>query len=159
MTSKDWFRNSDWNEEIEAAFVAKLRRARDKSQYLRIQACTLTSTHPMVALKLLNQYFSLGDHLDLAQAYVDQATAYLAIGDVEQAIESYEAALTREHEFPNLQTHARLDLPFLIASRQIETLYDRALELLKMSEATLTFPVDSFRWHASHALIYGAQGR
>ena len=159
MSSKDWFRNTDWNDEIEAGFFAKLRRARDKSQYLRIQACTLASSHPTIALNLLNQYFSLGDHFDLAQAYVDQAKAYLAVGDLENAIESYEAALIREHHFPNLQTQARLDLPFLIATQQIERLYDRALELLKMSRAALTFPVDSFRWHASHALIYGAQGR
>lgn len=158
MTSKDWYRNTDWNTDIEATFFEKLRRARDKNQYLRIQASTLGSSHPKVALKLLDQYFALGDYFDHAQAYVDRATAYLAIGDLENAIEAYEAALHREQEFPNLQTQACLDLLFLVASHEIEKLYDRAHELLKMARLRLTFPVDHFRWHAANALICSAQG-
>jgi hypothetical protein len=71
MNSKDWFRNTDWNAEIEKAFFEKLRRARDKSQYIRIQASTLASSNPEVALKLLEHYFALGDKFDYAQAYVD----------------------------------------------------------------------------------------
>ena len=159
MNSKDWFRNTDWNAEIEKAFFEKLRRARDKSQYIRIQASTLASSNPEVALKLLEHYFALGDKFDYAQAYVDQATAYLAMGELEKAIDAYEAALTREAEFPNLQTQANMDLPFLIALHEIEKLYDRALQLLDIAESKLMFPLDHFRWHASKALIKRARGR
>src|SRR5690349_22700680 len=96
----DWFRNTEWNESVALAFEQKLKRARRKSQYLRIQACTLARHDPKVALELLERYFALGDDFDHAQAYVDQANAYLALGDVDAAIRSYESALERERAFP-----------------------------------------------------------
>lgn len=130
-----------------------MHRARRKEQYLRIQACTLARSHPEVALKLLDQYFSLKDDFDHAQAHVDRATALLALGRVSEAIGSYEAALAREAEFPNLQTQAYLDLPYLIATRCIRERYEYAIQLLERHAARLMFPVDRFRWHTAWALI------
>jgi len=46
--SDDWFRNTTWDDAIERAFDEKLRRARMKEQYLRIQASTLARSHPEV---------------------------------------------------------------------------------------------------------------
>jgi tetratricopeptide (TPR) repeat protein len=158
MTSEDWFRNKTWNSRIEDAFFCKLRRARRKEQYLRIQASTLASAYPEVALRLLEEYFKLNDNFEHAQAYVDRATAYLAMGNVTNAVQAYEDALAREEEFPNLQTQAHLDLAFLVASRGIERLYDRALRLLAESQSRLAFPVDHFRWHAAKALILNSRG-
>src|SRR5688500_13421369 len=109
----DWFRNTTWNESVERAFDEKLRSAKRKEQYLRIQASTLARSHPDVALKLLDRYFELTDNFDHAQAHVDRATALLALGRVSDAIASYEAALAREAAFPKLQTQAYLDLPYL----------------------------------------------
>lgn len=155
--SADWFRNATWNEAVEQAFNEKLHRARRKEQYLRIQACTLARSHPEVALRLLDRYFALKDDFDHAQAYVDQATALLALGRVNEAIESYKAALAREAKFPNLQTLTYLDLPYLIATRGIREKYDDAINLLEKHKARLAsptaFPVDHFRWHAAYALI------
>jgi tetratricopeptide (TPR) repeat protein len=141
-----------------AAFFDKLSRARGKRQYLRIQASTLASGHPEVALRLLNKYFELGDHFDHAQAHVDRASAYLALGDVDRAIGAYEAALAREEQYPNLLTQASLDLPFLIASLRVTSRYQQALSLLEQHRPRLAFPVDYFRWYAAHALILLAQG-
>lgn len=149
----DWFRNKTWNDAIERAFDEKLRRARKKEQYLRIQACTLARTHPEVALKLLDRYFRLPDEFDHAQAHVDRAKAFLALGRENEAIGSYEAALTREAAFPKLKTQAYLDLPYLIATKGIRNRYDQALKLLQAHEARLMFPIDHFRWHAAAALI------
>jgi len=149
----DWFRNTTWNESVERAFDEKLRRAKRKEQYLRIQACTLARSYPEVALKLLDRYFELPDDFDHAQAHVDRATALLSMDRVEDAIASYEAALAREAAFPKVQTQAYLDLPYLIATRAIRAHYDGALELLQRHEARLMFPVDRFRWHAARALI------
>ena len=149
----DWFRNTAWDASVERAFDQKLRRARRKEQYLRIQASTLARSHPDVALRLLDRYFELPDDFDHAPAHVDRATALLALRRIDEAIASFEAALAREAVFPNVQTHARLELPFLIATLGITDRYARALEILAASEKTLVFPVERFRWHAARSLI------
>ena len=151
--STDWYRNTTWNEAIERAFDDKLRRARSKAQYLRIQACTLARSHPEVALRLLDRYFQLPQDIDCAQAHVDRAEALLALGRTEEAIAAYEAALAREQAFPNVLTQAYLHLPYLIATNKIGERYEQALGLLKAHEARLTWPVEHFRWHAVCALI------
>jgi tetratricopeptide (TPR) repeat protein len=156
--SADWFRNMSWDDAIERVFDEKLRRARRKEQYLRIQACTLARSHPEVALKLLDRYFELDDDFDHAQAHVDRATALLALGRVDEALAAYEAALAREAVFPTLQSQAYLDLPYIVATRAVRDQYMRALELLGQHESRLMFPVDHFRWHAAHALIVAATG-
>jgi tetratricopeptide (TPR) repeat protein len=149
----DWFRSKTWNESVERKFNEKLQRAKRKEQYLRIQAWTLARSHPEVALNLLDRYFSLKDDFDHAQAHVDRATALLALGRINEAIESYKAALAREVQFPNLLTTAYLDLPYLIATRGIREKYSYALQLLEEHKARLMFPVEHFRWHAALALI------
>lgn len=149
----EWFRNTSWNASIERTFNDKLHRARRKEQYLRIQACMLAHSHPEVALKLLDRYFSLKDDFDHAQAHVDRARALLALGRVDEAIGSYESALAREAEFPNLQTQAYIDLAYLIATNGIRAKYEDAMLLLEKHKARLMFPVDYFRWHAAWALI------
>lgn len=158
MARDDWFRNTEWNLEIEASFVVKLKRARDKAQYLRIQACTLANKRPDVALHLLEQYFSLGEHFDHAQAHVDRATAHLALGSFEEAIRSYEAALATEEKRPNLKTQAYLGLPFVIATQGIKWRYEQALNILTEHKSRLTFPIDHFCWHTAHSLIYAELG-
>lgn len=158
MSRQDWYRNSDWNAEIEVEFKAKLRRARDKSQYLRIQACSLTSAKPEVALKLLDRYFEFDVSFDWAQGYVDQATAYLALGSLENALLAYESALAREVEFPKLKTTAYFDYPFLVATQKVVDRYQNALMVLTDRSVDLMFPLDKFKLYTSKALILFAQG-
>jgi tetratricopeptide (TPR) repeat protein len=153
MARNDWFRNKDWNPDIEDAFFAKLRRARDKSQYLRIQANTLARKKPLVALRLLDEYFSQANQFDRAQAFVDSASAYLTLGEADKAIAAYESALAHEEQQPFVKTQAYLDLPFLIATQGLVARYEQALALLESDKSRLTFPVDVFRWNAAYALI------
>lgn len=156
--SGEWFRSSEWDSEIAKRFYEKLRRARRKEQYVRIQAGTLASTHPEAALALLDYYFTLPDDFDHAQAHVDRATAYVALGDPDAAARAYEDALAREAVFPRLRTQARVLLPFVIATAPLPRLYDRALELLQAHRADLPFPVERCQWHVSMALIQTARG-
>lgn len=158
MSRDDWFRNTTWNESLEKAFEAKLRRARSKSQYLRIQASHLRETHPIVALRLLERYFGLGDKFDWAQAYCDQANAFLCLGRIDDAIASYKKALAREAEYPNVKTQAYIDLPFVIVTRSVRARFDEAEQLLRDHQSRLTFPVDRFMWHAALALIAKNRG-
>jgi len=157
MGREDWYRNKEWNSDIESAFFAKMKRARDKGQYLRIQACTLADIYPEIALKLLDAYFLLPAAHDRAQAHVDSATSYLTLGNVAQAIFAYESALAREAEFPNYLTRAYIELPYLIVSRELTAHYDRARELLEKNVRRLMFPVDYFKWNACQALLAKAQ--
>ena len=159
MARGDWFRNKIWSPEIKAAFFQRLRRARDKSQYLRIQASCLSEKHPHAALQLLEEYFSLGEHFDRAQAHVDRARAYIALEDVESAIASYEDALERERFFPRLRTQAYLDLVFLVAMSRKFPLYPRVLEVLDSHRDYLLFPADRYRAHGARALILQELGQ
>ena len=159
MSREDWYRSSEWSDEIEAAFSTKLRRAREKNQYLRIQASYLSKNRPEVALRLLDQYFELGDYFDHAQAHVTRAKAYISQGRLGEAVASYEAALEREAVRPSSLTQAYIELPFFIATESLSNLYPRALELLALHTHRLMFPVERFKWHAVHALIASATGR
>jgi tetratricopeptide (TPR) repeat protein len=156
--SAGWYRNTTWDDAIERAFDEKLRRARSKEQYIRIQACTLASSHPEVSLKLLDRYFELNDDFDHAQAHVDRATALLSLGRIDQALAAYEAALAHETADPNVQTEAYIELPYLVAVRSIRNWCKRALEVLHLYESRPLFSIDHFRWHAAHAMIAAAIG-
>lgn len=159
MSRDDWFRNTTWDDKVAELFEAKLRRARRKGQYIRIQACTLVQSHPLVALELLDRYFAQEDErFDDAQAHVDRATALLALGRLDEAAGSYEAALKTESRILNMLTQAYIELPYLIAVRKISESFTRALELLERHKDRLTFPVDHFKWHAAHAIIAGVTG-
>jgi tetratricopeptide (TPR) repeat protein len=158
VNRRNWFRNVSWSPEIEQAFFRKLERARDKSQYLRIQASNLASRHPEIALRLLERYFALGEHFDMAQAHMDRAIAHLTLNQVDSAIRAYEAALAHEANFPRLKTQAFLQLPLLIAKERLSQHYDKALALLEAHQDRLVFPEDRFSWNCAIALIRSEQG-
>jgi tetratricopeptide (TPR) repeat protein len=160
MGRDDWFRNNKWDAATETHFNEKLRRARDKAQPLRIQAGYLVNTDPKAALALLDRYFALGDHFDIAQAFLDQAEAHLTLGAQEEALRSLENALQREREFPNVKTQAWSRYALLVAQKKLDHLYDNALQVLRENLlSSHSFPVDGFLWNAAFALMADAQGQ
>jgi tetratricopeptide (TPR) repeat protein len=156
--SKDWFRNETWNDAVEAAFRARLKRARDKAQYRRIQAYTLRRLYPEIALRLLDEYFLMNDRFDWAQAYGDQAEADLALGQHDRAIASYEQAIAWQTNHPNVRTNAARELAVLIADQRIKDRYTQALELLDQHGTTL-LPLEDYEIDAARALILNDMGR
>lgn len=156
--SDDWYRNTTWNDDVARAFDAKLHCARRKEQYLRIQASILTKNYPRSALELLERFFELPDEFDHAAAYVAQATALRALGEIDEAIDSYDKALAREAEFPGVLTAAYLELPFLVATSRVRARYEQSLALLAKHKERAMFPVEHFRWHAARALILADSG-
>jgi tetratricopeptide (TPR) repeat protein len=160
MGRDDWFRNKKWDAATEAHFNEKLRRARDKAQPLRIQAYHLQNTDPKAALALLDRYFALGNHFDMASAFLHQAEAHLTLGEREEAIRSLEEALQRERDCPNVKTQGWSRFALLVAERKLDHLYDKALKVLQENPvSSVSFPVDGFLWNAAFALIADAKGQ
>lgn len=157
MAATDWFRNEEWNPEIEATFFDKLRRASDKAQYLKIQSGYLTQRHPTAALSLLDKYFQLQQHLFDAEAYLQQAQAYNALGREQDAINCYQKALQREREFPNVRTQAWSEFGLLVAVKEKRHLFDEALTALEEHKTEAIFPGQEFLWYGIHALIANLQ--
>jgi len=156
---KDWFRNERWSAEIERFFYEKLNRSRSqRAQYLRIQAYSLTKTEPLVALRLLDEYFATGDTFFVAAAYSDRATALETLGLVTEAIEAHRLSIEWSAAHPGYQTVSRLELPFLIATSGQQEYYDLAVQLLQTPDLKLVFPVEMFLYAASLAIIFSKRG-
>jgi len=159
MGRDDWWRNTSWNEGIEAAFFNKFARAGNKAFYLRNQARFLASNHPEVALRLLDQYFALGADSSEAEAHFYRARAQIALRNIDAAVIAFEAALAREDAVPNFRTWAFHGLTVLIATERMSAHYDRAIQVLMKYKNWLTFPVQHYQWHGALALILHEQGQ
>ncbi len=154
MGRHDWYRNEDWNDEISEAFFTKLKRAREKNQYLRIQANYLGSSHPDVALCLLDKYFELDrDFFDSASAYSQQAQIHIKLGNIEKAIISYENSLKQEVAKPYYKSETSLMLPMLFVEHNLEQYFQKGIEILEKNTDYVKFPVSCFQWHAAMAIF------
>jgi tetratricopeptide (TPR) repeat protein len=162
MARDDWYRNADWNVDIEAAFRTRLSRSRSsRPQYLRIQASYLAARHPQAALGLIDEYFETGDAFDVANAYCVKAEALVALGRTGEAVDAYKEALSWEEVHPHHISTARIDLPKLVAEHRISTEYDYALDILSSRFGALDhqFPSTRYLWNGSSALIAQDLGR
>lgn len=162
MRDEDWYRNRIWSSEIESEFNARLARAKDKGQYLRIQASYIATAHPRASLGLIDRFMALGDHWDLASAFVTQADAWRALGDNEQALSALRNSVVRERDYPKAKAGAALRFGCLVAVERMVSFYDEALAILDEQAAKRTgllLPRDRYEWHAARALILQDQAR
>lgn len=132
----DWFRNETWSDEIEAAFEAKLSRARDKGQYLKVQGYALLAANPAVAAHLLERCSDIGDHWK-AESLLYLGQARLRLGDVDGAIDALKAAIEQEKQVSWARTGARSDLALIIACYHLAERYDEVMPYLATANVDL----------------------
>lgn len=87
------------------------------------------------------------------RALLAKADALLALNKESEAMDAYRAVLTREEESPKHQSTTYVRYPYLVATLRLESEYDHALKILKKHVNRLMFPVDTFMWYASKAII------
>lgn len=159
MDSRVWFRSEKWDTAIEAKFLEKLGRAKDPAHCLCVQAAYLAPKYPDVALGLLKLYFSNPDEFSLANAYLIQATAYLALGEVETAVESLLKALQMEREYRGVRTTAWTEFVMLVASWKLESHFRRAHQILREHKSSANVLQGAFVWHALSAMVFSSEGK
>jgi hypothetical protein len=119
----------------------------------------LAKSHPKVALRLLSQYFALGDHFDTAQAHVQRAEIFTALGDIHAALTAYGDALERERHCPGVRTQAYVQFACLVANERVASLYAKALEVLDAYREPVLLPIERYGAFGARALILQALGR
>jgi len=147
MSSDDWYSNNEWTDEIETLFYAKLKRARtQRDQYLIIQSSYLAGLYPLIALRLINEYFETRTNkYEDVRAYSAQARAYMTIGEINNSMNAYRSVLKREDEFPNHQTTVYVDYPYIVATQAIHQEYSNVLSVLNKYKSRLMFSLDKFK--------------
>jgi hypothetical protein len=159
----EWYRNTDWNDEIEAMFFDKLSRARSqRDQYIVIQALTLAASHPEVTLRLADFYFDTRTedfHDDRARRAV--TTAQFAMGGYAEALDNYLKILGGDEDAErDLYVGSPIEFAFLTARYRSAAHYVAALDQL----SRITVPEEPafdprFRYLCASALLLAATGR
>jgi hypothetical protein len=155
MAAADWFRNTDWNAEIEQHFLEKLARSRtQRDQYLVIQALTLSNSCPQAALQLVDLYFATKKgHFEDVRALSARAAAYKSMGNNALAVAAMKEVLAIERQRPKHKTTTYVEYPYLVASIGMTSEFSSALSVLEERAGDLMFPVDVFKWHSAYSII------
>ena len=149
----EWFRCKTWSPQIEEEFFGRLARSRSqRDQYLVIQALTIASTFPDVALKLIDQYFATKEN-DFEDVRALSAT-YLAQDSLDKTVATMKEILEVERQRPSHRTSMYVQYPYLVATKKIESEYATALATLAERVGDLRFPLDIFKWHAAMSIIH-----
>ena len=157
MADAHWYRNTDWNDEIAAAFEARLARARtQKSQYMRIQGQALARSHPDAAISLFERVVETGDEAEVAPAHFHCALAHVAKGDIDAALAALQAAIDQQRRVPWSRTGAALDYCFLVGYFSRRDHFAAALVLLGTVANPLSF--ESLQEAAARAMIMAETG-
>ncbi len=164
MGSRDnWFRSAAWSAADQKEFFARLARSRKgRGQYLRIKALSLQhATLFEDALELLNQFFQeYPGQFDTAQAMLQQAHCFMALGRLEEAETSFRSALRHEQSHSSVRTLAWIDFPWFIVRHGRQHLYSEALAALDIGEKEPVLPLPTLRYQsaATRAIILAHRG-
>ena len=157
----EWYRQTDWSDDIEAAFHAKLARARSqRDQYIVIQAITLSESRPDVALRLVDYYFETRtDDFHDDRARLARSLAQFASGGYVEALDSYLETLKADPDTTGLAVSSPLSFAYIAARYRSTTHYAAALEFLSdLPEPPAALPALVFQAKAARALILHETG-
>jgi hypothetical protein len=158
----EWYRNTDWNDEIEADFFARLARARSqRDQYLVIQAVLLAESRPETTLRLVDLYFrTRTEDFHNPRARSAASAAHFALGGYAEALDNYLAILDDGEAQRDLHVGSPLQFAFLAARYRSAPHYVRALELLSDLPRPGETQADArFRHAAARAIVNAETGR
>ena len=172
MGREDWYRNTQWDDEIEAAFRARLNRSRGlfhKTQYLRIQGYCLLSSEDAAAqaagVTLMNEL--LTDYPDNDDTLVNRFDAlsdlgyYYAQRGLWDAVHGYlKKAFEIDRPFVSYQSSVlSLFIKSTVLSKHNED-YARCNQLLVTLEKTYEpiFPYEIYAIGLSAAMLYHEMG-
>jgi tetratricopeptide (TPR) repeat protein len=155
----DWYRNTQWSPAIAEDFEARLARSRSqKAQYLSLQGMALVPKCPEVAASLLRRAIEMGDPFETVRALATLAQAHLALGNVEGALEAYEAALERQIEQPNIVSVQPADYLFAIGYFRAESRMPGAVAIAEAMPDDGIFGPDP-QIIAAKAMVFDLAGR
>lgn len=157
--NENWYRNETWGSEIEAAFFAKLGRARSqRDQYLAIQIGYLARPCPEDCLRLTETYFETRmDHYHDGQVWASKVQAIGELGGQDAVVEGYRDAIAWQDANPNFDTRVRYEFPYFVARNKMTSEYDAVADVLARALDPV-FPDDRYKFHAAWAIISNWRG-
>ena len=151
----DWYRNTDWNSDIEAKFFSRLAKSKSqRDQYLSIQIVELAQIHPRVAKELSAFYFeSRADGLNDGRVFAALAEASLALNNCDDALQYYLQDMKFEQAHPGFIGVTRFRFPLLVALMRRRSSYKDVLGVWEKFDHTSPFPLYQFEHAASRSII------
>ena len=163
MSKDNWYRNTDWNDDIETQFLQRLKRSRgeyNKAQYARIQASYLSKEFPKISLKLIDMIITeWPSESHLADTYFLKAKCYIQLSYSEkEIIENFKKSLEQQKIYPNSQNDAYLEYPIFVISNNLKEFYIDAKSVLNENEDKTMFSVDRYKHYLCLAIITDSNG-
>ena len=166
MGREDWFRRTTWSSTDRAEFYARLNRSRSaeaKAQYLRLQAGHLHESRDLAriaaAVELLDDLVArFPSSSQLPLAHLQRAQCLDALDRVEEAIESFRAAVAARRVLPNDRTRVALVFGMFCVRRELAALLSEAEAYLVEFEDESPFPRDVFEANAVFAIARARRG-
>ncbi len=166
MNNDNWYRNREWNMQIEKAFGERLSRVRSKynaAQYARIQAGYLGKEHPLVALQLLDRVIHEYQEIsELSQAYYQKAECLLVLNRETGAIDCFRSSFRVMREYPNARNQSYFAFGLWAIKSGKRKLFDEALQVVEEfggKPGMISFPSDIFKYCTIKAIILFEKGQ